>query len=169
MRPEKALIVSDLQAKIDSSPFMILVDYTGLNVPQFSELRTRLEKAGAECRVIKNSFLKRAAKESGLPDMSGDLKGQSALVVGESDVCAAAKILKTFAAEFEKPSIKMGVLDGSLLNQQEILAMAELPSREVLLATLLGVLQAPAAKFVRLINEPASQFARLLKAKAEKE
>ena len=169
MRPEKPTIVADLKEKLDSSPFLILIDYTGLNVAQFAELRTRLGNVGAECRVIKNSFLKRAAKESGLPDLSAELKGQSALVVGESDVCAASKVLKTFAAEFEKPSLKLGVLDGNLLSVEEIKALADLPSREVLLAKLLGLLQTPASQLVRLLNEPAARFARLLKAKGDKE
>ncbi len=167
MRPEKTQIVSDIQSRLNQSPFLILVDYTGLNVPKFAELRSRLVKVGAKCQVVKNTFLKKAAAEAGLPDFSAELKGQSALVTGESDVCAAAKILKSFAAEFEKPAIRLGVLDGALLGKGEIHALADLPSREVLLAKLLGLLQAPAGQLVRLLNEPASRFARLLKAKAE--
>lgn len=168
MRPEKPSIVSDLQAKLDASPFLILVDYTGLNVDQFAELRIRLAKNGSNLQVVKNTFLKRAAQESGLPDFTAELHGQSAIVTGESDVCGAAKVLKSFSAEFEKPAIKLGVLDGQLLGLDEIKALADLPSREVLQAKLLGTMLAPASQLVRLLNEPASAFARLLQAKADK-
>src|ERR1700742_173696 len=107
MRPEKANIVEDLHAKLNASPFLFVTDYTGLRVDQFSELRNRLAGAGAGCKVVKNTFLRRAAKDAGLPDM-GDLKGQTAIIIGDKDVAAAAKILKSFTAEFQKPVVKIG-------------------------------------------------------------
>jgi len=168
MRPEKVTIVEDLQAKLSNSPFLFVADYTGLRVDQFSELRNRLAGAGAECKVVKNTFLRRAAKEAGLPELN-DLKGQTAIIVGDRDVAAAAKIVKTFASEFQKPVMKGGVIDNAVVSSEQINAIAELPSREILLAQLLGVLNSPASKFVRLLNEPASSLARLLKAKAEKD
>src|SRR5438128_242816 len=168
MRPEKASIVEDLQAKLNASPFLFVADYTGLKVDQFSELRTRLAGVGAECKVVKNTFLRRAAKEAGLPDV-GELKGQTAIILGEKDVAAAAKVIKTYAAEFQKPVMKIGVIDRAVVSTDQIKAIADLPAREVLLATLLGVLQSPAAKLVRLLNEPASALARVLKAPSEKE
>ena len=168
MRPEKASIVEDLQTKLNSSPFLFVADYTGLKVDQFSELRNRLAGAGARCHVVKNTFLRRAAKEAGLPEM-GELKGQTAIIVGDKDVAAAAKILKSFAAEFKKPVMRVGVIDHAVVSTDQITAIAELPSREILLAQLLGVLQSPASKLVRLLNEPASALARVIKAKADKE
>jgi large subunit ribosomal protein L10 len=95
------------------------------------------------------------------------LVGQTAVVTGAQDVCAAAKVMKNFSDEFKKPEIKGGVLDGALLDPAGIKALADLPSREVLLATLLGVLQAPASKLVRTLNEPAASLARVLQAKAD--
>lgn len=169
MRPEKASIVEDLQARLNASPFLFVTDYTGLKVDQFSELRNRLAGSGAECHVVKNTFLRRAVKEIGLPDMGGELKGQTAIVTGEQDVAAAAKIVKTFAKEFQKPTVKIGVIDRAVVTADQINTIADLPSREILLATFLGVLQAPATKLVRVLNEPASSLARLLKAKAEKD
>jgi large subunit ribosomal protein L10 len=117
---------------------------------------------------VKNTFLRRAAKSAGLPELDG-LKGQTAIVVGDKDVAAAAKVLKNFTAEFKKPEMKTGVVDKIVVSTAQIAAIADLPSREVLLATLLGVLNAPASKLVRVLNEPASALARLLKAKAEKD
>ena len=164
--PAKAVIVENLNKRLNGSPFIFITDYTGLKVAEFGELRTRLHGVGARCQVVKNTMLKIAAKEAGLPDL-GELRGQTAIITGEKDVAAAAKILKNFASEFKKPSVKAGVIDRLVVGPEQVAAIADLPSREVLLATLLGVMQAPAANLVRLLNEPASQLARALKAKAE--
>ena len=168
MHPAKATVVSDLNKKLNDSPFVFVTDYAGVDVVQFGELRNRLHKAGARCLVVKNSFLRLAAKEAGLPDL-GELRGQTAVVLGEKDVAAAAKVVKTFSAEFKKLTLKAGVVDKLVVSVEQINAIADLPSREVLLSQLLGVLQAPASKLVRLLNEPASQLARVLKAKADKD
>jgi len=167
MRPEKITIVDDLQAKLNASPFVLVTDYTGLRVDQFSILRNRLAEMGSECKVVKNTFLRRAMSDAGLPDISTDLKGQTAIVIGEKDVAGAAKVLKTFVAEFKKPEIKLGIVGRLVVSTDQINAIADLPSREVLLGQLLGVMQAPASTLVRLLNEPASALARVLKAKAE--
>ena len=101
MRPEKASIVSDLAEKLNRSPFVLVTDYQRMKVDQFGDLRNRLAPAGAEVRVVKNSFLKRAMSDSGLPDVADKLSGQTAIVMGQKDVAPVAKILKTFAAEFK--------------------------------------------------------------------
>ena len=169
MRPEKTSIVSDLAEKLTRSPFVLVTDYQRMKVEQFGDLRSRLAPAGAEVRVVKNSFLKRAMTDSGLPNVADKLSGQTAIVMGERDVAPVAKILKTFAAEFKVAALKIGVIDKSVLSAEEIEALADLPSREVLLAQLLGLLMSPATKLVRLLNEPAASLARLLNAKAETE
>jgi len=168
MRPEKASIVSDLSEKLNRSPFLLVTDYQRMKVDQFGELRNRLAPAGAEVRVVKNSFLKRAMADSGMPDVGDKLTGQTAIVMGENDVAPVAKILKLFAAEFKIATLKIGVVDKAILSTSDVEALAELPAREVLLAQLLGLFQAPATRLVRVLNEPASAFARLLKAKGEK-
>ena len=167
MRPEKANIVSDLSDKLKGSPFLLVTDYQRMNVNHFADLRNRLAAGGAEVHVVKNSFLKRAMTDSGLPDVSDRLTGQTAVVTGKKDAAPIAKILKAFAAEFKIAIVKIGVIDKAILSTQEVETLAELPSREVLLSHLLGVLLAPATKLVRVLNEPASAFARLLNAKKE--
>jgi large subunit ribosomal protein L10 len=167
MRPEKASIVADVQTKLKNSPFLLIADYSGMQVKHFEELRTRLAGVGAECHVVKNSFVKRAIKDLGLPELNDALTGQTAMVTGESDICAAAKVLKTFVAEFTKPPVKAGILDNAILSAEQVQALADLPSREVLQATLLGLLLAPATSLVRVLNEPGTSLARVLKAKAE--
>lgn len=168
MRAEKKFITSEYVARLNASPFFIVVDYTGLTVKHFNELRTRLRNTGAEAHVVKNSIFRIAAQETGLADLSGALTGQIAIITGRKDVSAAAKTLKKFAAEFEKPKLKFGHLGNKRLESVDLLALAELPSLEVLRGKLLGVLQAPAQKLVALINTPGSQLARVIKAKADK-
>ena len=167
MRPEKSTIVADVQAKLKSSPFLLIADYSGMQVKHFEELRTRLAAANAEIHVVKNSFVKRAAKELGLPELNGALTGQTAIVTGENDICAAAKVLKTFVAEFTKPPVKAGILDNDILSAEQVQALADLPSKEALQAKLLGLFLAPATKLVRTLNEPGASLARVLKAKAD--
>ncbi len=159
MKAEKTLLIDDLLQRVNASPFLFVVDYTGLTVPKFAELRKRLAGVGSEIHVFKNNLVKKAAEKANYPgDLGTYLVGQSAFVTGAKDVFGAAKILKNFQAEFEKPVMKVGVLDGNLLDTAAIKVLADLPSREVLLSQLLGMLQAP-----------ASALARVLKAKADKE
>ena len=167
MRPEKASIVSDLSGKLKGSPFVLVTDYQKMNVNHFADLRNRLAASGAEVHVVKNSFLKRAMNDSGLPDVAEKLTGQTAVVTGEKDAAPIAKILKSFAAEFKIAALKIGVIDKSVLSTEEIEALAELPSREVLLSQLLGLLMSPATKLVRVLNEPGASLPRLLNARKE--
>ena len=169
MRPEKTNIVSDLSEKLKRSPFVIVTDYQRMKVADFSELRSRLAPTGAEMHVVKNNFLKRAMADSGFPDVSDQLVGQTAIVTGENDVAPVAKIFKTFATEFKIAAVKIGFIDRAVLSTAELETLAELPPRETLQAQLLGLFLSPATRLARLLNEPASALARLLKAKAEKE
>jgi large subunit ribosomal protein L10 len=168
MRAEKQFISSEYLARLNSSPFFIVVDYTGLRVGPMTELRKRLHKAGAEIHVVKNTIFRVAAKEAGV-DLSGTLAGQVAVVTGQKDVSAAAKVLKTFASEFEKPKTRFGFLNNQRLEAAALQELAELPPLEVLRAKFLGLLNTPATKLAALLNTPASQLARVLQAKADKE
>jgi large subunit ribosomal protein L10 len=169
MRPEKANIVSDLSAQLKGSPFVLVTDYQQMNVGDFSELRNRLAQAGAEMHVVKNSFLKRAMADAGFPAVDEKLGGQTAVVTGENDVAPVAKIMKSFAREFKKAVLKIGLINRAIVSTAELETLADLPAREVMQAQLLGLLMSPATKLVRLLNEPASSLARLLKAKSQKE
>jgi len=168
MRAEKQFISGEYLGRLNASPFFIVVDYTGLKVGPVTELRKRLNKAGAEIHVVKNSIFKIAAKEAGVPEL-GSLAGQLAVVTGQKDISAAAKVVKTFSSEFEKPKIKFGFLNNQRLEANDVNALADLPSIEVLRGKLLGVLQAPATKLAALLNTPGSQLARVLQARVDKE
>jgi large subunit ribosomal protein L10 len=168
MRLEKKALTTEYLTRLNASPFFIVVDYKGLKVAHMTELRKRLIQAGAEVHVVKNSIFRIAAKEAGVADLNGALAGQIAVVTGKKDVSVAAKVVKTFAAEFDKLKIKFGFLNNQRLADTDLLALADLPSIEVLRGKLLGVLNAPATKLVVLLNTPASQLARVLQAKADK-
>ena len=168
MRAEKKILTAEYLTRLNASPFFIVVDYRGLKVGHMTELRKRLNKAGAEVHVVKNSIFRIAVKEAGIADLNGSLVGQMAVVTGQKDISTAAKVVKTFASEFDKLKIKFGYLNSQRLADKDIIALADLPSIEVLRGKLLGVLNAPAQQMVRLLNTPAGQLARVLQAKVDK-
>jgi large subunit ribosomal protein L10 len=169
MRAEKQILTKEYLARLNASPFFIVVNYKGLKVGHLTELRKRLNKAGAEIHVIKNSVFRIAAKEAGVGDLNGTLGGQLAIVTGQRDISTAAKVVKTFGTELDRLKVQFGYLNNQRLEQAEILMLADLPSMEVLRAKLLGLFCAPASTLVRLLNTPASQMARVLQARADKQ
>lgn len=167
MRAEKKFISAEYLAKLNASPFFLVVDYRGLDVSRFTELRKRLGKAGAEVHVVKNTIFRIAAKEAGLADLTGTLSGQLAVVTGKKDVAAASKVVKSFQAEFEKPKLQFGYLGSQRLSPDEVKAIADLPPLAELQGKILGLLQAPAQKLAAIIGTPGTQLARVIKAKAD--
>ena len=153
MNPDKKIIIDALQEQVNNSPYVIVIDYTGMTVPQFSELRNRLSAAGAECHVAKNSYLRKAMADAGLPDIGDSLVGQTAFVSGQSEIFAAAKAISNFEKEFKKPSMKIGVLDGTILDADKLKAISSIISRESVLSQLLGTINEPAARIARVITK----------------
>lgn len=168
MRPEKTSIVSELKQCLQTSPYVILADFSGLNVEGFAQLRTRLAKVSARTMVAKNSLLRLAMKELGWPATDTSFQGPTAMVFGGKEITSAAGVVKTFFKEFKRFKVKAGVMDRSPLTLEQVDALADLPPREVLQAQLLGLLMAPANRMVRLFNTPASQLVQVLHAKAGK-
>ena len=168
MRAEKQNITAEYKTRLNGSPFFIVVEYKGLRVGPMTELRKRLAKAGAEMHIVKNSIFRIAAKEAGVGELNGALTGQLAVITGQKDVSSAAKVIKTFAAEFDKPKLKFGYLNNKRLEANDLKTLADLPSLDVLRGRLLGGLNAPATKLVQLLNTPATQLARVLQAKIDK-
>ena len=121
MRAEKQILTKEYVARLNASPFFIVVNYKGLKVAHMTELRKRLQKAGAEIHVVKNSIFRIAAKEAGVGELNGRLAGQLAVVTGQKDISAAAKAVKNFGAEFDKLKVQFGYLDNQRLEQAAIL------------------------------------------------
>jgi len=168
MRAEKKFLTNEYVTRLNASPFFIVVGYQGLKVAHLTELRKRLAQAGAEVHVVKNTVFNVAAKEAGIGELNGSLTGQIAVVTGKKDISAAAKTVKNFAAEFDKLKLKFGYLNNQRLDEASIVALADLPSIDVLRAKLLGLFNAPATKLATLINTPGTQLAQVIKAKSEK-
>jgi large subunit ribosomal protein L10 len=154
MNPDKKIIIDGLLDRVNASPYVIVIDYTGMTVQQFTELRNRLNAGGAKCLVAKNTYMRKALTEAGLPDIAESLVGQTAFVMGDSEVFAAAKAIKNFEKEFKKPEMKVGILGNAVLDADKLKAIADIPSREAVLSQLLAT-----------INEPATRIARVIQAK----
>jgi len=173
-RPDKVAVVDEVREKFESADGAMLTEYRGLNVPALAALRSSLREAGGEYKIYKNTLVRHAARERGL-EIDDLLTGPTAIAfVGEradgspGDVAAVAKALKEFAKANEALVIKGGVLDGQVLSTDDLKALAELPSRDVLLAQLAGAFQAPMAKLAGLLSALPRDFAYGLQALIEK-
>jgi len=167
MNPDKKVIIDGLLEKVNASPYVLVVDYTGMTVPQFSELRNRLGAAGAECHVAKNTYVKKALAEAGRPDIGESLVGQTAFITGESEVFAAAKAIKNFEKEFKKPEMKVGILGDAVLDADKLKAIADIPSREAILSQLLATILEPSTRIARVIQKKFNPDADSKKDEAE--
>jgi large subunit ribosomal protein L10 len=152
MNPDKKIIINGLLERVNASPYLIVIDYTGLTVQQFTELRNRLGAGGASCTVAKNSYMRKALAEAGMPDIGADLTGQMAYVMGETEVFSAAKVIKSFEKEFKKPEMKVGILGNAVLDAAALQSIADIPSREAVLSQLLATILEPATRIARVIK-----------------
>jgi len=167
-RAEKVENVETLQGDFARATVAVLAEYRGLTAGQMNRLRSAVRAANGRCRVTKNRLAKRAIGDGHYAQLNDMLKGPTALIIGFKDPVAIAKIAVKLADEMPKLAIKGAVLDGQLMPAGGVKALAELPSREVLLAQFLGLLQAPASQLLRTLNEPGARLARLVDALAKR-
>ncbi|TNJ62167.1 50S ribosomal protein L10 [Paenibacillus hemerocallicola] len=149
---EKQLVVTEVATKLRDSASTIVADYRGLNVAQVTELRKRLREAGIDFQVLKNSLVRRATAEAELTDLDSVLTGPTAVAFSKDDVVAAAKILSEFAKKNDALKVKGGIVEGRVVDVDQIKELANLPSREGLLSMLLSVLQAPIRNFALAVK-----------------
>lgn len=169
MRIEKQYLVQSIVDAIKESDFVYFVSYAGLTVKDFSDLRNQVAKAGAFCRVQKNTLIKKAAEQLELEGIDQiDLTASTAMVYGKGDCSVVAKLVLEFGKKFGQVQSKGGFMEGAMLTKDEIKAIADLPSREVLMAMLLGVIQAPARNLVSVINQGVAQVVNVTNAYKEK-
>ncbi|UUZ82139.1 50S ribosomal protein L10 [Paenibacillus sp. P26] len=154
---QKAQQVSVVAEKLKDSSCSIVADYRGLNVKQVTELRTQLREAGVEFQVLKNTLVRRATASTELTALDEYLTGPTAIAFSKDDVVTPAKILTEFAKKNEQLSVKAGVVEGKVVDFNQIKALAELPSREGLLSMLLSVLQAPVRNFALAVKAVAEK------------
>lgn len=144
--------VADLSERIKNSCAGVVVDYKGITVEDDTKLRRELREANVEYTVVKNTILGRAADVAGLEGLESVLEGTTAIATSADDYVASARILQKFADTHDSFSIKSGYLDGEVIPLEKIIALAKLPSREVLLATVCSVFNAPIAAFARAVQ-----------------
>ena len=149
---QKKQIVADLTAQLQDSVAGVVVDYKGINVADDTKLRKELREAGVKYSVVKNTLLGLAAKNVGLDDLCNVLEGTTAIAVSPEDHTAAARILSKFAETNQNFKVKTGFLDGKVVDTATIDALAKLPTKEVLLATVCSAFQAPIAAFARAVQ-----------------
>ncbi len=160
---QKKAVVAEVSTQVGKAQAIIVAEYRGLEVGVMTELRAKARKAGVYLRVLKNTLVRRAVKDTPFDKLSEKMVGP--LVYGiSSDPVASAKVLNEFAKANEKFVIKAGGLPNAVISAKEVTALANMPSREQLLSTLLGTMQAPTVKFVQTLNEVPSKFVRALAA-----
>ena len=153
-KTEKEAVVADLVEYLRRAKTIVLTDYRGLNVGEATELRRRLREAGVDYKVVKNTMAVRAIHKAAIEGLEPYLVGPTAMAFGYGDPVAPAKMLAAFAKEHKNLILKAGMLEGSILDQAQVKALADLPTREQLLATLAGMLQAPFRGLVTVLSGP---------------
>lgn len=149
---QKQQIVEDLKGKLSNAITGVVVDYKGISVADDTALRKELRENGVNYFVIKNTLLSRAIEGTDLEEMKSVLEGTTAVALSDTDYTAAARILCKYADAHENFKVKAGFLDGKLIDLETINQLAKLPTREVLLATVLSAFQAPIASFARAVQ-----------------
>lgn len=149
---EKKAIVAALTERLQNSVTGVLVSYKGISVADDTALRKELREAGVQYTVVKNTLLSRACEEANLTGLQGTLEGTTALATSDDDYAAAARILNNYAKKSKTFELKGGYLDGEVVDMATIERIAKLPTREVLLANVLGAFQAPIASFARAVQ-----------------
>ncbi|MDO5689963.1 MAG: 50S ribosomal protein L10 [Tissierellia bacterium] len=161
-------VVAEILGKINQAQAMVLVEYRGLNVQEVTELRKRYREAGVEYKVYKNTMMDLAFKEAGIEDFCEHLAGPNGIAFGMQDAVAVAKVTQEFMKTHEKLIVKAGVVDGKTIDPAGVKALASLPSREVLIAQVLGGFNAPIQGFASVLNGTLSKLVYALDAVREK-
>ena len=167
---EKKRIVEDIRKRFLESKVVILTDYKGLDVEKINELRKKLKESGVEYKVVKNTLLVRASEETDVSLIKDSFNGPSAIALSCDDPVAPAKILAEFANDHEALEIKVGIMNGKILDFSAIKKLSVLPSREVLLGSLLSVMIGVPSAFARALNDMPKRLLNVLQAiKEQKE
>jgi len=168
-KEQKVEQVELLAEKLKKAKVAVLTDYRGLTVSQMQELRGKLRSGDVEYRVIKNTIARRAAEAAGHPHLQSELKGPIAIAFGYDDLGVPARLINEFVrATRLKLEVVGGLVEGRVFNRDQIKQLADLPSREVLIAQLMGTLQSPVAQLVGIMQAPVQQLIGVLNAYKEK-
>ncbi len=165
-REKKAKVIDSLQDTMAKSSISILTDYRGLTTHDLTNLRRKLRESGSELKVVKNTLARFAAERAGQEDMAGGLKGPIAIAFGHGDIMTLARVLTGFIRETQSTlSIKGGFLSDRLLTREEVMTLSTLPSREVLIARVLGQMKSPVSNLLVCLASPIRGFIGILQAR----
>ena len=167
-RKEKEQAVAELHERLKSVKLAVLSGYSGMNVEKITALRNELRKTGTEFRVVKNTLLGIAAQGTDFAGLKDNLKGPLSLSMMGGDVASPTKVLIDFARKNPELDIKFAWMDGKMVSRQQLDLISELPSREVLLATLVGTIAAPLTQLVGVLQQKVASVVYVLKAIQEK-
>ncbi|MBE3583639.1 MAG: 50S ribosomal protein L10 [Limnochordaceae bacterium] len=151
-RSQKEAVIQDMSARLGRAKGAVLVDFRGLTVKESTELRHRLQEKGGQMRVIKNRLLGRAAASQAVTGLEPFLEGPTAIVLTEEDPAVVAKVVADFAKDHKNLTVKAGILNARVISSKDVAVLASLPAREVLVAQLVGGLQAPLAGLVGVLQ-----------------
>ena len=163
-REEKNQAVQDLKSRFQAASITLLADYKGLKVNEINELRQKLSENAAKMQVVKNTLARLALEETEMKELQEHFKGTTAVITAEGDPVSSTKVLIQFAKDREKPQIKVGFMSGELMDAAKVEALSKLPSREEMLAKLLGSMQAPAQNLVNVLAAIPRQLVTVLAA-----
>lgn len=163
---QKQALVAEVSAEVAQAQAIVLAEYRSLTVGSMTELRKRARTSGVYLRVLKNTLARRAVADTPFAGLADKMVGPLAYGIS-ADPVAAAKVLSEFSKENDKLVIKGGAMPNVVMSSKEVADLAKMPSRQELLATLLGTMQAPVAKFARTLNEVPGKFVRTLAAVQE--
>lgn len=160
---QKQAVVAEVSGELANAQTVVLAEYSGLQVQDMTELRKKARGSGVYLRVLKNTLVRRAVKDTPFAGLADHMTGPLAYGIS-SDAVAAAKLLHEFAKANEKLTIKVGAMPNQVMSAKDVADLAKLPNREQLLATLIATMQAPVTQFVRTLNEVPGKFVRALAA-----
>ncbi|HLH76497.1 MAG TPA: 50S ribosomal protein L10 [Candidatus Binataceae bacterium] len=167
-RSDKGALVAALTQRMGEAKLALVSEYQGMTAAQSTEFRRRMRAARAEFKIAKNTLMRRAIGQGRFAGLERYLGGPVGVILSFGDPVAAAKAVSEFRDAGDKFKLRGGLLDGQVLSREEVLQLAAMPPREVVIAQLLGLIQAPASRLVRLLNEPGAGLARLMDALAKK-
>lgn len=167
-RPEKIRVVEDLTEQFRNAGSVFVTDYAGLTVANVTDLRAQLRRAGVTFKVAKNTLLRRAAEDAGLPELTAFFKGPTAVALGGRDPVGCAKVIQEFYTRLERPKVRTFIVEQHAYRPEDLKAMAILPPREIVLSQLVAAVESPISGFVGTLDAIIREFVGTLDALAEK-
>ncbi len=159
---KKKQIVKEIEEKLQAASLVVFTDYRGITVSEMNELRNTLRAPGVEFKVLKNTMLEFALRNTGFAEVIDHIEGPNAVLFSNEDPVTPAKSIHDFIKKTKKLEVKVGLVEGKVINSDQVKELAELPPREALLAQVVGTMQAPITGFVTVLDANISGLARAL-------